>query len=180
MLRKIGAFASAMFFSGAPLFGADLCLVNDSDRTAIFTVINGSDHFEKQLKPKSREFVSLEDTKNDRVVITQFVSEAKATDGPPVLKVVSTKVLTEKLKDRFNFCYVHGSAEEGMRMDLFAFSCLDVVPLEWTKEPTTEDYVLVRSKLIGSLKSTTEINPESEVNLKKNLWTLGEVKINLR
>ncbi len=53
------------------LFAIDVCLVNDSDLTAIVTVISGSERIEKSLKPRSHAFVLIADTKDDRVVIAQ-------------------------------------------------------------------------------------------------------------
>lgn len=43
-----------LLFPVSRLFAIDGCLVNDSKRTAVITVIAGSDHFEKSLEPKSR------------------------------------------------------------------------------------------------------------------------------
>lgn len=176
MLRKICAFAMLVMGSASTLFGADVCLVNDSDRTAIFTVVSGAERFEKRLNPKCHEFVSLADTSDDRVVITQFANESEASGGKPVIKVVDSKVVRGKLNSRFSFCFVHGKAEEGIQMDLLGYICLDVVPLEWNKEPAADVYPQIRSELFNSLENTTEINPALESNLKSNLRIITGIK----
>ncbi len=75
-------------------------------------------------------------------------------------------MLTENV-NRLNFCYVHGTDAEGLRMDLLAFVCLDIVPHRWVKEPASEDFLQLKSKLIQSLISTTEVDPKSGADLKK-------------
>jgi hypothetical protein len=167
-LRNIASMLLALLFT-APLFGSDVCFVNDSDRSTVITVISGTERLEKRLKPKSHEFVSLEDTNHDRVVIAQYIEESPSSPTDAAIKVVGSKSLTQKIDRRWNFCYVHGSAKEGLEMDLLGFVCLDIVPMQWNREPTTEKYPRVRTELIASLKSTEEINPESKVDLKRFL-----------
>ena len=156
-----------LLFPASRLFAIDVCLVNDSKHTTVITVIPGSDRFEKRLEPKSHAFVVLADTKDDRVVIAQTVEESSADNVNSSIKVVDTKVLSEHV-NRLNFCYVHGTEEEGLRMDLLAFVCLDIVPYRWGKEPSEDErFPQLKAELVKSLKSTTEIDPKSNANLKK-------------
>ena len=129
-------------------------------------MISGSERYEKRLEPKSHEFVLVTDTRDDRVVIAQTVEELGPDKLRGKVKVVDSKVLTEHV-NRLNFCYVHGTGGEGLRMDLMAFVCLDIVPHRWGKEPSYEDFPHVKSTLINSLAVTTEIDPKSDMALKK-------------
>jgi len=54
-----------LLFGVSRLFAIDGCLVNDSKRTAVITVIAGSDRFEKSLEPKSHAFVVLAERNKD-------------------------------------------------------------------------------------------------------------------
>ena len=101
------------------------------------------------------------------MVIAQTVEESSADNVNSSIKVVDTKVLSEHV-NRLNFCYVHGTEEEGLRMDLLAFVCLDIVPYRWGKEPSEDErFPQLKAELVKSLKSTTEIDPKSNANLKK-------------
>jgi hypothetical protein len=177
MSRFISALAFlALLFPASRLLAVEVCLVNDSDRTAIITVISGSERFEKRIKPKSHAFVLIADTKDDRVVIAQSVDESSPDQVTSSTKVVDTKVLTEHV-NRLNFCYVHGTEADGLRMDLLAFVCLDIVPHQWGREPLEhERFPHVKSELIQSLKSTTEVDPLSSGSLRKfvRFFSLGE------
>lgn len=156
-----------LLFPASRLFAIEVCLVNDSKHTTVITVISGSDRFEKRLEPKSHAFVVLVDTKDDRVVIAQTVDESNPDRVSSSIKVVDTKVLSEHV-NRLNFCYVHGTEEEGLRMDLLAFVCLDIVPHRWGKEPSEDErFPQLKAELVKSLKSTTEIDPKSNASLKK-------------
>ncbi len=156
-----------LLFPASRLFAIDVCLVNDSKHTTVITVISGSDRFEKRLEPKSHAFVVLADTKDDRVVIAQTVEESSADNVNSSIKIVDTKVLSEHV-NRLNFCYVHGTEEEGLRMDLLAFVCLDIVPHRWGKESSEDErFPQLKAELIKSLKSTTESDPKSNAILKK-------------
>jgi hypothetical protein len=167
MFRLGTAFASLLLFCPAfQLLASEMCFINDSDRTAIFIVISGTERYEKRLKPKSHEFVLVTDTKDDRVVIAQTVEGSSPDKMSVTTKVVDSKVLREHV-NRLNFCYVHQDGAGGLRMDLLAFVCLDVVPHRWGKEPAEEDFPYVKSKLINSLVSTMEIDPKSDMALKK-------------
>jgi hypothetical protein len=109
MFRFVLALAS--LFSQCPaseLLASEMCFINDSDRTAIFIVISGSERYEKRLEPKSHEFVLVTDTRDDRVVIAQTVEELGPDKLRGTVKVVDSKVLTEHV-NRLNFCYVHGT-----------------------------------------------------------------------
>jgi hypothetical protein len=176
MSRFVTAFALMILFSPAShLFAIEVCLVNDSDRTAIVTVISGTERYEKRLKPKSHAFVLIADTQDDRVVIAQTVDESSPDKSTASTKVVGTKVLTEHV-NRLNFCYVHETEEDGLRMDVLAYVCLDIVPHQWGKEPSDKRFPQVKAELIQSLTNTTEIEPESKANLKKFVrqFSLGE------
>ena len=167
MSRLVIAFAFLMLLSPTTrLLGIEVCLVNDSNRTAIITVISGAEHLEKRLIPKSHVFVSLVDNNNDRVVIAQTVDESNADQSTWSFKVVDTKVLTDNV-DRLNFCYVHEAEPNELKMDLLAFVCMDIVPQTWGKEPSNERFADVKSSLVKSLKTTKEIGPESQAKLKR-------------
>ncbi len=167
MNRLVQSFAILfVLFPASRLLGIDVCLINDSDRTAIVTVISGTDHFEKRLKPKSHVFVSLVDSKDDRVVIAQTVDETNADKSTWTTKVVDTKVIAEQV-NRLSFCYLHEEESSGLKMDLLAYVCLDIVPQQWGKEPSNERFEGVKAKLIRNMTSTEEIEPESSSNLKK-------------
>ena len=168
MSRFLIAFVIlVLLFPSSRLFAIDVCLVNDSKHTTVITVISGSDRFEKRLEPKSHAFVVLADTKDDRVLIAQTVDESSPEKVSSSIKVVDTKVLSEHV-NRLNFCYVHGTEEEGLRMDLLAFVCLDIVPHRWGKEPSEDErFLQLKAELIKSLRSTTESDPKSNANLKR-------------
>ena len=167
MFRFVLALASLFsLYPASELLASEMCFINDSDRIAIFIVISGSERYEKRLEPKSHEFVLVTDTRNDRVVIAQTVEELGPDKLRGTVKVVDSKVLTEHV-NRLSFCYVHGTGGEGLRMDLMAFVCLDIVPHRWGKEPSYEDFPHVKSKLTNSLAVTTEIDPKSDMALKK-------------
>jgi hypothetical protein len=156
-----------LLFPSSQLFAIEVCLVNDSKNTTIITVISGLDRFEKRLEPKSHAFVVLADTKDNRVVIAQTVDESRPDKVSSSIKVVDTKVLSEHV-NRLNFCYVHGTEEEGLRMDLLAFVCLDIVPHQWGNEPSeNERFPQLKAELVKSLKHTTEIDPKSNASVKK-------------
>ena len=169
MHRVFTAFAWMLTLSTSPLVASDVCLINDSDRVAHFTVVAGTVRFEKQLKPQTHEFVSLAATQDDQVVIVQTAENNGPNEAAPKMKVVGTKVLTDKEKDRWNFCYVRGAADTGIEMDMLGFVCLDVVPLTYDPK-ATENFPEVKSKLLQSLKTTENINPESPVHLRKAIW----------
>ncbi len=171
-----------MLLTANRLFGIDVCLVNDSDCVIFVSVVAGSGRFEKSLEPKSHAFVTLEDTNDDRVVIAQKVGEPRAAHAASPIKVVSTKVLTEHQMNRRFFCYVHQTTRD-IQMDILAYDCLDIVPYRWGKdpsgdEPSRENYLRIRSQLIRSLKSTSEIDPETSSGLKKSLreFPLGDAE----
>lgn len=171
MSRTLVLFTfSFVLFSAGRALGIDVCFVNDSDRPTKFTVISGEDRFEKLLQPKSHEFVSVEDTKHDRVVIAQILNESDASSAAGSIKVVGVKTVLNSLGGRWNFCFVHGTAAEGISMDLFGFVCLDVVPHNWHQEPSDERYPLVRAQLMESMKNTRDVAPDSISNLRKSLW----------
>ncbi len=160
----------ATFFPAIRLFSIEVCLVNDSDRTAIITMIAGTERYERRLKPRTHAYVLIADTKDDRVVIAQTLDESNPDKLTSPIKVVDTKVITGDA-NRLNFCYVHGTETAGLRMDLFAFVCLDIVPQRWGKEPSEDErFPRVKSQFIKSMRSTTEIDPNSNSHLKKFVW----------
>lgn len=171
MSRFVTALAFvAMSFPASHLFSIEVCLVNDSDRTAIITMIAGSERYERRLKPRTQTYVRIADTKDDRVVIAQALDESTPNALTSSIKVVDTKVVAGDV-NRLNFCYVHGNTTEGLRMDLFAFVCLDIVPQRWGKEPSEDErFPQLKSQLIKSLRSTTEIDPNSNSHLKEFVW----------
>jgi hypothetical protein len=169
MSRVFTAFAWMLTLSTPPLVASDVCLINDSDRIAHFTVVAGTVRFEKQLEPQTHEFISLAATQDDQVVIVQATDKHGSNDAAPKMKVVGTKVLTDQEKERWNFCCVRGTADTGIEMDLLGFVCLDVVPLSYDPK-ATENFPEVKSKLLHSLRTTKSINPESPVHLRKAIW----------
>ncbi len=122
------------------------------------------------MQPKSHEFVSVEDTKHDRVVIAQILNESDASSAAGSIKVVGVKTVLSSLGGRWKLCFVHGTAAEGISLDLFGFVCLDVVPYNWHQEPSDERYPLVRAQLMESMKNTRDVAPDSISNLRKFLW----------
>lgn len=173
MSRLFTAFAWMLTLSSSPLLAIDVCLVNDTDQTTLFTVVSGTHRFERQLKPQTHEFVSLAETDDERVVIVQSTDTIIAGEAKSAMKVVGTKVLTEKEKGRWNFCYVHGTAATGLEMELLGFVCLDIVPLSYDEE-STRNFSSVKSSMIASLQSTENTRPETTVELRKNIWFVAE------
>lgn len=140
------------------LFGKEVCFVNDSDRTVIFSVISGSDRFERRLKPGSHVFVTLQDSLDDRVVITQYSDESGSNEKADRIKVIRTKVLSGIIEERWKICYVHGGGREPIQMDLLGFICLDIVALQWHEDPSDDRYPAIKTQLFKSLFRTTEID----------------------
>lgn len=160
--------AWVMISTGDRLQAIEVCLVNDTDQEALFTVISGIERLEKRVPPKSRAFIDLVDAKDDRVVIAQRVQAGPSLDGAP-MTVVGTQVLKGPMVNLMNFCYVHGAAGEEVQVDLLGFRCLDIVPLDWKAVTSREDFGRLRSALIASLRTTEEVQPESQGILKQSL-----------
>ncbi len=150
----------------------DVCLVNDSHKTTIFTVISGSEEpFERVLKPHTHSFVRLPATFDDRVVFARTVEDSNdPTKGPS--RIVNVATIQDQAKDRWSFCYVHAGDNKTLSMDLLGWVCLDVVPLSW-QGTTVEDSQRSKEQLLNSLKGTTEVDSVPDSQLKKFLPFAG-------
>lgn len=173
MNRLFTAFAWVLTLTSSPLSAHDVCLVNDSDQTALFTVVSGTQRIEKKLDPKTHELITLTEALHDRVVIVQTINDAAPSKTPSKLKVVGTKVLTEQESGRCNFCYVRKNAEHNLEMEFLDFVCLDVVPHSYDPK-TLERLPELNSDLPKSSELTMPQAPESPVQLRKAIWFAAE------
>lgn len=124
MPRIFTAFAWMLTLTSSPLLADEVCLVNESDHVALFTVVSGTERLQKQIPPQSHEFVPWVAAHDDQVIIVQTNVPTESKDGQPKMSVVDTKVLKAKEQASWNFCCVHGSVEQGLEMELLNFDCL--------------------------------------------------------
>lgn len=159
MNRLFTAFAWVLTLTSSPLSAHDVCLVNDSDQIALFTVVSGTQRIEKKLDPKTHELITLTEALHDRVVIVQTTNDADPNKTPSKLKVVGTKVLTEQEAEHWNFCYVHNN-QHSLEVKLLGFVCLD--------EATLSDEAQETHKLTKNQAS------KSPVQLRQEIWFAAE------
>lgn len=145
----------------------DVCFINDSDQTILFTVVSGANRFEKRLKPRTHSFVIMDVPMDDRVVLVQTLPNSDGITKAP-MRVVNNQSLTGISAGRWNFCYVHSNSSKSLSADLLGWVCLDIVPLDW-QATTVADFQKTKSELLASLKSTTETDSATQSFLKKNL-----------
>lgn len=162
----------AMVFLSTRVHALEVCFVNDTQQATTITVITGSDRFELHMDPKTRRFVSLPDSNDDRVVIAQSRTELKDETGPGTIQVIGAQTLANRSDRRWSFCFVRPAEKERVQMDLLGFVCLDIVPMRWGSPKAIAEFQAVRKSLLKSLRETTESDPDTHSTLRPLLTYL--------
>jgi hypothetical protein len=163
-----------MVFLSTRVHALEVCFVNDTQQATTITVITGNDRVELQVDPRTHRFVSLPDSNDDRVVIAQSRSDDSGQSDSATIHVIGSQTLANRSDRRWRFCYVRPTEDERMQMDLLGFVCLDVVPMRWGSPAEVAEFQQVRTRLLKSLRETTESNPDAQSTMRPLLTFLPQ------